>query len=360
MRVGGGAVRRIGARELGRGLLDAVVGAIHGDEKRFAPCRKVAGCGTGRASRLIGARTGAGTGTGAVGIKTRLVALLLDHALREFEQRARLRGGPVEHLLRIAPALLEVVAVLLEPAGAEQRAKKRLALIAGREQKARELVLREQDHLLELLRAEPEHVAERDADIARLRGATHPHPVDPLFEHRARRLGGEPAPALGRAVVFGGPRHAPAGVADRELEPHLGRVGERTVVAAQPLLPAVVARHAAVEGEAHPVEDARLACAGAARDEEHPVVAEGIEVDPLRLAEGAEPRQFERVQSHASASARTRSSSTSRRMSASTSLAPSPARTCPRKASTSSVSLRAARTRCTYVRPSPSRTVAGA
>ena len=224
MRVGGGAVRRIGARELGRGLFDAVVGAIHGDEKRFAPCRKVAGCGTGRASRRIGARTGAGTGALAVGIKTRLVALFCDHALRELEQRARLRGGPVEHLLRIAPALLEVVAVLLEPAGAEQRAKKRLALIAGREQKARELVLREQDHLLELLRAEPKHLAERDADIARLRGATHPHPIDPLFEHRARRFGGEPAATLGRAVVFGRPRHAPARIADRELEPHLGRV----------------------------------------------------------------------------------------------------------------------------------------
>ena len=373
------AVRPLGVREHGGGLLDAVVGAADRDDQRRAARRQIArtrvhaaAIGTGvRPASNVGARVHVSLGTrvrtasttttsthlGAAqrtpSPRTRRLApagrtprLLLDHPLGEVEERLGLRRGAGEGLLRLAAALLEVVAVLLEPSGAEEGAQQRLPLVAGRQEEPRELVLREQDHLLELLRPEPEHLAEGDADIARLRGAPDPHPVDLLLEHGARDLGGEPATALGRPVVLGRPRHAPPRVADRELEPHLGQVGERAVVAAQPPLTAVVARHRAVQREADPVEDARLAGAGAPRDEEHPVVAEGVEIDALSLAERAEPGELERVQSHATASARTRSSSTSRRMSASCSLTPSPGRTWPRNASTSSASLRAARTRC--------------
>ena len=373
------AVRPLGVREHGGGLLDAVVGAADRDDQRRAARRQIArtrvhaaAIGTRvRPASNVGARVHVSLGTRVRTASTtitsthlgaaqrtpnrrsrnltpagRIPRLLLDHPLGEVEERLGLRRGAGEGLLRLAAALLEVVAVLLEPAGAEEGAQQRLPLVAGRQEEPRELVLREQDHLLELLRPEPEHLAEGDADIARLRGAPDPHPVDLLLEHGARDLGGEPATALGRPVVLGRPCHAPPRVADRELEPHLGRVGERAVVAAQPLLTAVVARHRAVQREADPVEDARLAGAGAPRDEEHSVVAEGVEIDALSLAEWAEPGELERVQSHATASARTRSSSTSRRMSASCSLTPSPGRTWPRNASTSSASVRAARTRC--------------
>ena len=282
--------------------------------------------------------------------------VLGDEALRETDKGAHLLPRGVEAPLRFAAPCVEVALVLLESARAEERAQERLPLLSRREEEPGELVLREQDHLLELLSSEPEHLAEGEADIARLSGAPDPHAVDELLELGAGGFGGEASTALRGTVVLGSARDPPTRVADGELEAHLGRVGEEAVVAAPSRLGTLVARHAAVQSEAHPVENARLACARAPRDEEDAVAVERVEVDALRLTERSEPGQLERVELHvatgaarratSSRSARSRAPRTSRTSSASRSDAPSPARTWTRNASTRSASLRAARTRC--------------
>jgi hypothetical protein len=100
----------------------------------------------------------------------------------------------VEAPLRFAAPCVEVVLVLLESARAEERAQERLPLLSRREEEPGELVLREQDHLLELLSSEPEHLAEGEADIARLSGAPDPHAVDELLELGAGRSVVRPPP----------------------------------------------------------------------------------------------------------------------------------------------------------------------
>ena len=65
------------------------------------------------------------------------------------------------------------------------------------------------------------------------------------------------------------------------------------MIAAQPPVAALVARHRPVEGEAHSVEHTRLAGARAAGDEEDAVVREGVEVDDLPLAERPEALELE-------------------------------------------------------------------
>ncbi|KXZ58648.1 hypothetical protein Mlaev_02474 [Microbacterium laevaniformans] len=261
------------------------------------------------------------------------------------EERARTRVDSSQSRLRLSAPAIELITVLLESTRTEERAQQALALLTGGEQKPRELVLRQKDHLLELLRVQTEDLAESLADRARFRRAPDPSSLDQLLQLRPRRLRRQSAPALGGAVVFRRPRHAPASHADGELQSHLGRVGEIRVVAAQTLLPAVVAGHAAIQGEADPVENARFAGAGTPGDQEESVGIERVEVDDLRVTEGPEAGELQTVELHANASTTTRSSSTSRSTSRSRSVSPSPSRTCDRNASNSSRSLRAARTR---------------
>ncbi|CAI9388341.1 hypothetical protein MICABA_03029 [Microbacterium sp. T2.11-28] len=294
-----------------------------------------------------GRRLGAAAGEVDSALLVAAEGVLVDELLGDLEQGAGVLARRIHGLLRVPPAHLELVAVALEAPRAEQRPQERLTFAGGGEQEAREPVLREEDHLLELLGVEPQDLVEQQADLSRLGRLPDPDVADELFQLRPWGLGRHPPAALGGAVVLGRAGDAQAPVARGELQAHLGRVAEEAVVGAQPPLTALVARHGAVEGEAHPVEDARLARSGAPRDEEDPVAVERVEVDALMLAERSEARHVEAVQLHADASTRTRSARTSSMSSCSRSLGPAPSRTCCRKAVTSSRSLRAERTRST-------------
>ena len=269
----------------------------------------------------------------------------VDQPLGLAEQEHDTVAGGGERPLGVFAALLECGLVVLVGARAEELAQQSLAIVVLREQEFGEPALREQDHLQELLLVQPEDLIELARHVDGPGSAADPRPVDELVELGAVGLGGQTGTAVLRALVLGRAGHAPARADGAELDRHARRVIGRAVVAAQALLDTVVAGRAAVQREAHAVEHARLARAGATRDEEDAVGGERVEVDHLTLSERPEALELEAMQSHALASTSERSSMTSRMSSASRSDAPSPSRTCVRNASTSSASLRAARTR---------------
>ena len=255
-------------------------------------------------SGVLGEVFGHGEGFGAL-------ELHQEHAVLE---REPLRG--------LAPASLERDLVPFEAVRVEERAQQRLPLVVLREQEPREPALREQDHLQELLLVQAEDRAELVADVDRTRRAAHPSAIDPLLQPRFGGALRRAVPVALASLVRRHPLDPPAPVAARELEPHPGGLVERRVVAAQTLLAVFVARNPAVEREADGIEDARLARAGLAADQEDAVLREGVEVDDLAVAERAEALDLEAVDPHAVSSA-TRASVTASSISAiSRSLAP--------------------------------------
>ena len=92
--------------------------------------------------------------------------------------------------------------------------------------------------------------------------------------------------------------------AEGHLAGDLGADVGAGMVAAEPLLLAAGTGDRAVEGEHDGVEQGGLARAGGAPQQEQAVAAGLVEVDPHRLGERTERGQRERVQPHASTSAR--------------------------------------------------------
>ena len=82
------------------------------------------------------------------------------------------REPSAERLLRLPTTLIEPRLHIFETLRAEQPAQQRLPVAAPREQELREPVLREQDHLQELLPAELEDLVELACDIDRACGAS--------------------------------------------------------------------------------------------------------------------------------------------------------------------------------------------
>ncbi len=229
---------------LARERIEAVRGALRAEVDRGTACRQVE-CHRRLATRVIDLRL-----------------MGRDEALRLVEQRARPLAQRVELVLRGLAALAQLPRVLLVAPRSEERPQQRLAFGARGEQEAREPVLGEQDDLLELLGVETEHVVQQQTDVARLARPSDPGAVDELLELGPRGLGGESPATEGGPEVLRCAGDAPAAIADRELQAHLGRVSGLAVVAAQPLVARLVAGHAAVQREADAVEDARLAGAG--------------------------------------------------------------------------------------------------
>ena len=87
----------------------------------------------------------------------------------------------------------------------------------------------------------------------------------------------------------------PARVASSATRADVVGVG---LVGAQPLGVVALAGHRAVEGEADRVEDAGLAGAGGAREQEQPGRAERVEVDRRGVGERPERRDLQPVQPH--------------------------------------------------------------
>jgi hypothetical protein len=261
--------------------------------------------------------------------------------LVEVEQSHGLRDVLGQHVVGVRELRLQVFATLverdldlLEPLGAEQGSQHGLAVVVLREQELLEAVLGQQHYLEELVFGEGDDVGEFVRHIDGLRGEN----LAAAAEARLVRLFRGAGPVLLRAQVLGHPAHRVVGAAHGELQLDVGGIVVGAVVAAQLRLRAVVARHAAVQGEADRVEDARLARPGLAGDEEEAGVVEVREVDDLLVLVRAEAGEGESADSHDLASSAACSATTSAMSADSKSDGPTPLRTSSRKPATISVS----------------------
>ena len=231
----------------------------------------------------------------------------------------------------------------------EQPAQQVRAVLVLGPQERRELPLRQQDDLEELPGTHPDqafqlgvgllHAAEAGEALLTGQGLAIPSDRD----QHARVLRRRPAPAP-RPLLQGPPGDADRAGADGGLQDHLGPHAGRSVVAAQLLGPAGP-RHGAVQGEPDRVEQARLAGAGGAVQQERAAVAERVEVDGLGRRERPEGRDGQPVRPHQPAPTCTRAASSA---SASTSRSAASAavpRTCSTKPSTTARSSGAERSR---------------
>src|SRR5690606_30424750 len=239
-----------------------------------------------------------------------------------------------------------------EAAGVEEPAEQLAAGLGVGAQEAGEVALGQQHHLAELLAAHAEQLGDLLADLP-VRAAevlpaaggrvVLPQPGLGLVE------GGAGAAFLG---AFPGrlPGDLEAASGDGEVEGDGGAGGRGGVVAAQGHALAALpgAGDGAVQRVADGVQDGGLAGAGGAVQQEEPGGGQGVEVDALGAAEGAEGGDVEAVQPHRATSCRASSARTASMASRSTarsrSSGPAP-RTWATKSSAICWSLRPARRR---------------
>ena len=169
----------------------------------------------------------------------------------------------------------------LEPGRTKQGAQHRAAVVGFGKEKLLEPVLREQDHLEELVDLERQNTVEFVAHVDRSGRHTDPLIAPAHLEHGiGLRDGGSPAsflrPGVPRCAVDPVPLAAEA-----EDELDKGRIIGRTVVAPQRQFAAIKTWDLRVERETNGVEDTRLAGPGFARDQKDTVVIEPFEVDEL-------------------------------------------------------------------------------
>ena len=346
--------RRLAARGLRRatrGLRRATRGRCGVAGGRCGLARRGRGLARGRRRRLRGCLRLGPARRRRPGLDRRIV----DRLERRRRARELLEGAvdaePLGLEQRLAPAraLVHALRELVEATGAEELPQHRLALLRVGLEEPLELVLREQHHLQELVGAEREDLEQPLGDCPSLHRDDAPARRLRLVAHRERLAAARRAGALPRLL-----RHLPVeralhpvvDAAVLELEHHLGEVVGRAEGAADLRIGAVaVPRGAAVERVGNGVEHARLAGAGAAADEEEPLVGEVAEVDGLPLAEGAEALELEPEHPHRPASSATSSSSAAASAARSSGRRPSPPRTCRRNADTRSSGVVAAASR---------------
>ena len=197
-------------------------------------------------------------------------------------------------------------------------------------QERREVPLRQHDHARELVPVHAQDVGDLGAGLIIPARFLHPRAVDAFAQQRVGLLDREAVPAPGARLV-------PRGRAGDFEVPALGREfagdarlgGGLRVVAAQPLSVLAGPGNRSVEGEADGVQDAGLARAGGAVQQEQPVCAQAVEVDPLRAGKRAERGNLQAVDPHRDTPSRRTASSASARTAASASEAGLP-RTCSR------------------------------
>lgn len=226
-----------------------------------------------------------------------------------------------------------------EPAGVEETAEELSTRLRVGPQEPREVPLRQQHHLAELVPAHPDEPADLIADL--LVGAAQRLPAVlgvVLPQPALRLLGREAAAPLLGAGLGRPPGDLEPAPPDRQLQAYLGRPVHRGVVTAQRGAGALPGPgHRPVEAVADGVEHGGLARAGGAVQQEDPGRGQGVEVDFLGGAERAERGQGEPVQpqrdtSPITSSIRT-SSNTARSTVRSWSLGPLPPRTWATKSS---------------------------
>jgi hypothetical protein len=184
-----------------------------------------------------------------------------------------------------------------EPVGAEQLLQQVRPVLGVRLQELRELPLRKQDDLEELLRAHAHQVRDLRVCLAGPGGLVLPATrggrlVQPYRGLRPRR----PGTALLGPLPFRRPGDPQPPAADGQLELDLGADVPGGVVRAQPPGLAAFPRYPPVQRERYRVQERRLARAGLAVQQEQPV--EDVEPDFLRPGERPERRDPQSMRTH--------------------------------------------------------------
>ena len=186
----------------------------------------------------------------------------------------------------------------VEPVGAEQPLQQ-LGPVAGvGVQEPRELALRQQHDLEELVGGHPHQVGDLGVRLPYPGGDGVPGSAGELLEQHLRLLGRGAGPAkLGAFLLrLAGDPHPPA--AERRLELDLGRRARRGVIRAQPPGLAALAGHPAVQGEPDGVKQRGLARPGLAVQQEQPGEGQVVEADLHGAAERAERGHAQPVRAH--------------------------------------------------------------
>ncbi len=197
---------RLGVRRLspqvsdGRGIplpaqrLGAIVGALQPALRSLDPC--------GDAGNRLLRRTTAGLADrGGIGDGAQEL-MLGENSLSLREQHLDEGAGRGERLLGVLAPIVERRLVALVRSRAEESAQQLLPIVAAREEELGEPVLREQDHLQELLLVQAEQLVDLVTHVDRPRGAPDPLAADPLEQLGAVRLfRSADAPALRTLVL---------------------------------------------------------------------------------------------------------------------------------------------------------------
>jgi hypothetical protein len=156
-----------------------------------------------------------------------------------------------------------------EPLSVEQLLQHRTTLIRARSQKGRKVSLGQKHDLDELLQAHAEDLLEHHGDLVVARPEIHPARAHQLLEDHPRRNGGLPDATLLRSREVRRPADPQTAPAGREVQGHLGDGPLGSMVASQAGPRAGSgAGNGGIQGETDGVQDACLASAGGAVDQE--------------------------------------------------------------------------------------------
>ena len=201
-----------------------------------------------------------------------------------------------------------------EPTRVEKALEQCPPLLGVGSQELGKLALWQQRDLAELRQRQAEEQTDELAGLLVSGGQGVPRAVAQLG-HADRRVDVDVAEAaLLGSLVGRRAGHLKATTPQRDLEDDLrDGVGRGMVAAQRSRRPD--ARHLAVEGEAHSVEDRGLAGAGGAGEQEQPVSGQRLEVDLLGAGERTERRHRQAVQAHQPTASATRTDSKASRSS---------------------------------------------
>ena len=217
------------------------------------------------------------------------------------DARGQRDEGPVGFLHAVlgrAPPLRQPVLDGPEPAGTEQPLQQRAPLVRVGVQEPRELTLRQQHDLEELLGGHAHGVGDLVVGLFGPRRDRAPGAAGLLRQQDPGGLAGRPGPVHLGAHLLGAAGDAQVTAADRGLERHLGTPAGAGVVGAQPFRLVPLARDPPVQREPDRVEQGRLARAGLAVEQEQPRAGQFVEGDFRGPAERAERRDPQQVRPH--------------------------------------------------------------
>ena len=210
---------------------------------------------------------------------------------------AQALGRAVEIAGHLATAAVEFVGDPVVELGAEQLGQQRPPLVVVGAQEPRELALRQQHDLGELVAGQAEVVGEHLADLVLACGSADPAPALEALEVHLRALEGRALATSFGTRVLRRASDALANAPQRELQRHLGLDADGSEMRVQPSPSPALA--GAVERKGDRIEHRRLPRAGGPVEQEQPARAERFEVDALLAGERAERAQPQPMQPHA-------------------------------------------------------------